>query len=75
MLNNYIHPNTITTMASHAVSTAQRVLQYYASVSYYASVPTMSIQYFGCFWKIKFDSDAVHLSIYGHNPGHDQMNN
>ena len=29
-----------TTMTSHAVSTAQRVLQYYASFPYYASAPT-----------------------------------
>ena len=33
--------NTSSTITSYAVSTAQRVLQYYASFSYYAPVPTI----------------------------------
>ena len=36
-----LNATTATTMTAHAVNTAQRVLQYYASFSYYASVPTV----------------------------------
>ena len=43
--------DTTTTMTSHAVNTAQRVLQYYVSFSYYASVPTV----YPMFWLLLKD--------------------
>ena len=49
-------------MTSHAVNTAQRILQYYASFSYYVSIPTV----YPMFWLLLKDQ-VIYMYINHEN--------